>query len=97
MHAPANVSVAKPAIHAQCVKDAKRPAVSGVREHLASHPIVVVSQAVANGLRILKNFVSIHCGFAPGITRVPSYIAFDAWLDWLNSLIFGLDDEAIRS
>jgi hypothetical protein len=70
------------------VKDAKRPSVSGMRKYLASHPIIIVSQAVANGLRVLKNFVLVHCGFAPGITRVPSYIARDAWLDWPNSLNF---------
>ena len=59
-----------------------------MRKHLASNPIVIVSQAIANVLRVLKNFVSVHCGFAPGITRVPSYITCDAWLDCPNSLIF---------
>ncbi|CAM3720863.1 hypothetical protein DETS111669_24175 [Delftia tsuruhatensis] len=57
-----------------------------MRKHLASHPIVIVSQAIANVLRVLKNFVSVHCGFALGITRVPSYIIFGAWLDCQNSL-----------
>jgi hypothetical protein len=51
------------------MKNAKRPAVSGMRKHLASHPIVIVSQAIANVLRVLKNFVSVHCGLL-SVSRV---------------------------
>ena len=66
-------------------------------EHLSPQPIIIVSQAVAHGLRILKNFVSIHGYLAPGITRVPSYIHAHASLDCRYFFFSRLYDEPNRS
>ena len=48
------------AVHAERVDDTERPTTSGVREHLPPQPVIVVSQAVAHGLRISEKFVSIQ-------------------------------------
>jgi len=42
------------------VDDTERPTTSGVCEHLPPQPVIIVSQAVAYGLRILKKFVSVQ-------------------------------------
>ncbi|MDC6132942.1 hypothetical protein PPH41_34955, partial [Burkholderia gladioli] len=40
--------------------DTERPTTSGVCEHFPPEPVIIVSQAVAHGLRILEKFVSIQ-------------------------------------
>jgi len=76
----------EPTINAKCVNDAERPAASCVRKNLTPQPVVVISQTIAYRLRILKKFFLIQLA-GPSITRVPSYIFFDASLDCPTSLV----------
>ncbi|CAG9202843.1 hypothetical protein BVI434_180073 [Burkholderia vietnamiensis] len=89
MHAPADFGMAQPAVHAKRVDDTERPTTPGVCEHLSPQSVIIVSQAVANGLRILEKFVSIQlsgsqyhaCAFfhtRPCIARLPQHISQQA-------------------
>jgi hypothetical protein len=50
MHAPADLGMPQPAIHAERVDDTQRPAASSMCEYLSPQPVVIVSQPVTNGL-----------------------------------------------
>ncbi len=69
VHASADFCVAKPAIHTERMHNTERPTTSCMREHLASHTVVVVTQTIEDGLRIPKNLVSVHSVQLP-VSRV---------------------------
>lgn len=70
VHAPADFCVAKPAIHTERMHNTERPTTSCMREHLAPHTVVVVTQTIADGLRIPKNLVSVHSVQLPVSSQV---------------------------
>nr|WP_246282888.1 hypothetical protein [Achromobacter animicus] len=50
MHAPADLGMPQPSIHAERVDNTQRPAASSMCEYLSPQPIVIIPQAVTNGL-----------------------------------------------
>ena len=74
VHAPADLGMTKLAIDAQGVDDPQGPAVAGMAQHLPTHPVIVVPQAVANRLRILED-VRLAQKINRGITHVPIFRA----------------------
>jgi hypothetical protein len=81
MHATAYLSVPQPSIYPERVDDSQGPTTPSVRQNLSAEAVVIGAQAVAHRLRILEDFVSVHCRFVPSITCVPSYIEEFAPID----------------
>ncbi len=59
VHPSADFRVAKLAVHAECMDDTKRPAVTGMGQDLTAHPVVIVPQAIAHRLRITEDIVLV--------------------------------------
>lgn len=55
VHPSADFRVAKLAVHTERMDDTKRPAVTGMGQHLTAHPVVIVPEAIANRLRISED------------------------------------------
>lgn len=55
VHPSADFRMAKPTVHAERMDYAERPTVACMAQHLATNPVVIVPEAVANRLRIFED------------------------------------------